>query len=162
MWSNDIKCKYMFMFPLNNLARKELMMSNTILHIRRHHSKWSTSFSEILPQVVCWYVSHCNACKACRNLCLGQRHAVSFGRHQTIHQIRWRRLYVFDFLFQNIYDLKTVYLMNDCSRLVNNVSTSDGRRYLCISLSHQLRPCSSETTENRPCTLTPCHRVPAL
>ena len=24
MWSNDIKCKYMFMFPLNNLARKEL------------------------------------------------------------------------------------------------------------------------------------------
>ena len=24
MWSNDIKCKYMFMFPLQNLARKEL------------------------------------------------------------------------------------------------------------------------------------------
>ena len=22
MWSNDIKCKYMFMFPLKNLARK--------------------------------------------------------------------------------------------------------------------------------------------
>ena len=25
MWSNDIKCKYMFMFPLNNLARKGLI-----------------------------------------------------------------------------------------------------------------------------------------
>ena len=25
MWSNDIKCKYMFMFPLKNLARKELI-----------------------------------------------------------------------------------------------------------------------------------------
>ena len=24
VWRNDIKCKYMFMFPLNNLARKEL------------------------------------------------------------------------------------------------------------------------------------------
>ena len=24
MWNNDIKCKYMFMFPLLNLARKEL------------------------------------------------------------------------------------------------------------------------------------------
>ena len=24
MWSNDIKCKYMFVFPLQNLARKEL------------------------------------------------------------------------------------------------------------------------------------------
>ena len=24
MWSNDIKCKYMFMFPLKNLARKGL------------------------------------------------------------------------------------------------------------------------------------------
>ena len=23
MWSNDMKCKYMFMFPLQNLARKE-------------------------------------------------------------------------------------------------------------------------------------------
>ena len=26
MWSNDIKCKYMFMFPLKNLARKELIV----------------------------------------------------------------------------------------------------------------------------------------
>ena len=26
IWSNDIKCKYMFMFPLNNLARKELTL----------------------------------------------------------------------------------------------------------------------------------------
>ena len=25
MWSNDIKCKYMFMFPLKNLARKGLI-----------------------------------------------------------------------------------------------------------------------------------------
>ena len=24
MWSNDIKCKYMFMFPLKNLAHKGL------------------------------------------------------------------------------------------------------------------------------------------
>ena len=28
MWSNDIKCKYMFMFPLKNVARKGL---NTLL-----------------------------------------------------------------------------------------------------------------------------------
>ena len=27
MWSNDIKCKYMFMFPLKNLARKGLRKS---------------------------------------------------------------------------------------------------------------------------------------
>ena len=25
MWSNEIKCKYMFMFPLNNLTRKGLI-----------------------------------------------------------------------------------------------------------------------------------------
>ena len=25
MWSNDVKCKYMFMFPLKNLARKGFM-----------------------------------------------------------------------------------------------------------------------------------------
>ena len=25
MWGNDIKYEYMFMFPLNNLARKELI-----------------------------------------------------------------------------------------------------------------------------------------
>ena len=29
VWRNDIKCKYMFMFPLKNWARKELM-SNTL------------------------------------------------------------------------------------------------------------------------------------
>ena len=27
MWSNDMKCKYIFMFPLQNLARKELNLS---------------------------------------------------------------------------------------------------------------------------------------
>ena len=26
MWSNDIKCKYMFMFPLKNLARKGIII----------------------------------------------------------------------------------------------------------------------------------------
>ena len=25
VWRNDIKCKYMFLFPLKNLARKELI-----------------------------------------------------------------------------------------------------------------------------------------
>ena len=29
MWSNDMKCKYMFMFPLKNLARKELKRYGT-------------------------------------------------------------------------------------------------------------------------------------
>ena len=32
MWSNDIKCKYMFMFPLQNLARKELMSTPFGIH----------------------------------------------------------------------------------------------------------------------------------
>ena len=31
MWSNDIKCKYMFMLPLQNLARKELKVCGYIL-----------------------------------------------------------------------------------------------------------------------------------
>ena len=30
MWSNDIKCKYMFMFPLQNLARKGLILTCTL------------------------------------------------------------------------------------------------------------------------------------
>ena len=30
MWSNDIKCKYMFMFPLKNLARKGLSNQSDI------------------------------------------------------------------------------------------------------------------------------------
>ena len=28
MWSNDIICKYMFLFPLKNLARKGLIVSS--------------------------------------------------------------------------------------------------------------------------------------
>ena len=31
MWSNDIKCKYMLVFPLQNLARKELNLSTNFL-----------------------------------------------------------------------------------------------------------------------------------
>ena len=30
MWSNDIECKYMFMFPLKNLARKGLKGSTDV------------------------------------------------------------------------------------------------------------------------------------
>ena len=30
MWSNDIKCKYMFLFPLKNLARKGLTQNMNI------------------------------------------------------------------------------------------------------------------------------------
>ena len=36
MWSNDIKCKYMFIFPLKNLARKELLTH--CLNLRGHKS----------------------------------------------------------------------------------------------------------------------------
>ena len=35
MWSNDIRCKYMFMFPLKNLARKGLIF------VRRRHENMS-------------------------------------------------------------------------------------------------------------------------
>ena len=36
MWSNDIKCKYMFMFPLKNLARKGLI--SNLKHLM--HTNW--------------------------------------------------------------------------------------------------------------------------
>ena len=36
MWSNDIKCKCMIMFPLKNLARKELILLKTI---KNYHVK---------------------------------------------------------------------------------------------------------------------------
>ena len=53
MWRNDIKCKYMFMFPLKNLARKGLIRRNIFLPIitwfsnkggwdlTESHSTWS-------------------------------------------------------------------------------------------------------------------------
>ena len=31
MWSNDVKCEYMFMFYPNNLARKGLIMDISLL-----------------------------------------------------------------------------------------------------------------------------------
>ena len=33
IWSNDIKCKYMFVFPLKNLARKELKQHSHVRHV---------------------------------------------------------------------------------------------------------------------------------
>ena len=44
-WSNDIKCKYMFMFPLQNLARKEL--NHNYHHC--HHNKASVIAQSRLP-----------------------------------------------------------------------------------------------------------------
>ena len=42
MWSNDIKFKYMFMFPLKNLARKELTCVGVseVPHLLIRHSRW--------------------------------------------------------------------------------------------------------------------------
>ena len=44
MWRNDTKCKYMFMFPLKNLARKGLILINNkvkaaISHPVAYHSR---------------------------------------------------------------------------------------------------------------------------
>ena len=36
MWRNDTKCKYVFMFPLKNLARKGLKYSKTFLNNQNH------------------------------------------------------------------------------------------------------------------------------
>ena len=39
MWSNDIKCKYMFMFPLKNLALKGLKL---LSHCTQHNTAFAT------------------------------------------------------------------------------------------------------------------------
>ena len=39
MWSNDIKCKYMFMFPLKNLALKGLKL---LSHCTQHNTTFAT------------------------------------------------------------------------------------------------------------------------
>ena len=41
MWSNDIKCKYMFMFPLKNVARKGLDYNMTGPLIHHHPSQFT-------------------------------------------------------------------------------------------------------------------------
>ena len=33
MWSNDIKCRYVFMFPLQNLAPKELILTSFMMMV---------------------------------------------------------------------------------------------------------------------------------
>ena len=50
MWSNDIKCKYMFMFPLKNLARKGLRS----IHVSKWEkgpSQWKKTSSFSVPGV---------------------------------------------------------------------------------------------------------------
>ena len=54
MWRNDTKCKYMFMFPLKNLARKRLRYQSPScvwnLHIRNHgHNPQLTSLTKCDP-----------------------------------------------------------------------------------------------------------------
>ena len=44
MWINDIKCKYMFMFPVKNLARKGLTCNEDGFNNQDH---WLQTFGEI-------------------------------------------------------------------------------------------------------------------
>ena len=49
MWRNDIKCKYMFMFTLKNLARKELRLTVFFISaklLRIHHLSLLTSTND--------------------------------------------------------------------------------------------------------------------
>ena len=55
MWRNDIKCKYMFMFPLKNLARKGLMIiAWTLVQVMDfqawHHQAASRCLSQCWPK----------------------------------------------------------------------------------------------------------------
>ena len=56
MWNNDTKCKYMFMYPVQNLARKELTVldvtNRTCQHEQQIQSKWS-------PPLFCLFIFHC-------------------------------------------------------------------------------------------------------
>ena len=48
MWSNDIKCKYMFMFPLKNLARKELIYTCALTHRCDFYPRPVLAFGRVL------------------------------------------------------------------------------------------------------------------
>ena len=42
MWRNDMKCKYMFMFPLKNLARKGLLGNGGLQGLSGHQWEYNT------------------------------------------------------------------------------------------------------------------------
>ena len=52
MWSNDIKCKYMFMFPLKNLARKGLRVEAHSIPEQSpaHGNQWWWSYANCCPR----------------------------------------------------------------------------------------------------------------
>ena len=56
MWRNDAKCKYMFMFPLKNLARKGLKI---LWYIESHHMPCVDSFKNTcwLQTLLSWKIS---------------------------------------------------------------------------------------------------------
>ena len=65
MWSNDIKCKYMFMFSLNNLARKELSLHSPFSFMGRLTSfkmadetmRHAAALSMLQPTCSCQHVN---------------------------------------------------------------------------------------------------------
>ena len=63
MWNNDIKCKYMIMFPLKNLARKGLMHGGPVKHIRLTYASlnyvitatgWGNDLQSVPGQTFTW------------------------------------------------------------------------------------------------------------
>ena len=60
MWSNDIKCKYMFMFPLKNLARKELthvslLCSSCHIHTPNSNNYWNECNPQVLRKMLIFF-----------------------------------------------------------------------------------------------------------
>ena len=55
VWRNDIKCKYMFMFPLNNLAHKELTIIRPMLNT-------DNPFATLDPSIPTWLTTSPKSC----------------------------------------------------------------------------------------------------
>ena len=54
MWSDNIKCKYMFMFPLKNLARKGL------IHVRKRDPRLTIHTDQVDPSDITHHYRTCN------------------------------------------------------------------------------------------------------
>ena len=131
MWSNDIKCKYMFVFPLKNLARKGLSLylkqsqrisqTSVIAETDNLHPKHY--FGLVRQVIVTWHSSKRRANDNCTNELHSpkmSRHVVHtsddamliLGRKSASQNSRWPLIYICIYICDTDLDAWTGYILN--------------------------------------------------
>ena len=138
MWRNDTKCKYMFMFPLKNFARKGLLKSSV---------ENKSSF-----QVIAWCWTGCKPLPKPMVTKISCHHMISLGDIDNLTHLQYSYGYQGQYMyFVFIYNPDGFFLSPFQAALVKVVPNLARQR---VRLPHTMPPLGAARRSNTSWTLT--------